>query len=292
MPPPPATLPTHSPLSPTTRPVPVPPVSIVLENFRIDSGATSLQVRQGRGVADPETGFWRIKDIDANLQVRPDRRSLPAEVQKTLEKLNASGNLRLTAAARGPLVRPSPSARLVDLVEYEAIAYPRGITIQPPRFPMPLTNVTGTLRATKKAVVLENIEANYGDDRYYVATARIPLDDVHNLDREFRVNEITATLTLRGNTENYPRPLHFIARQFHPMGEWSMTGRFTIFRDELGGDFDYDFDFRSDNASAALTSKRIPITDAKCQILANSRIVEIKRIEGQSLGGRLVVEGL
>jgi hypothetical protein len=200
--------------------------------------------------------------------------------------------MRLTAVARGPLVRPDAVHPLVDLVDYEAVAYPHEVTLQPPNFPIPVTHVTGTIRATPMAIELENVEGDYGDDHYCVSSARLPFDDPSVLDHEIRVNEIVATLELRGNTEDYPRPLDWVARNLHPMGSWTLTGDFAWLYDPFGEAADYHFDIHTDHGAGAISQKRIPLTDAHCQLYVSPRVVEIRRLDGKSLDGDVVVDGV
>jgi len=54
---------------------------------------------------------------------------------------------------------------------------------------------------------------------------------------------------------------------------------------------EYRFDIRSDAAGATLGKRRIPVSDAKVEIVAATRLVEVKRIEGKSFSGTLTAEG-
>jgi hypothetical protein len=276
----------------TSQPISVPPLALTVEKFRVESGGSSVQVWRGNGQADPQTGYWRLRDIDAQVEVGADRTALPEPIEKVVRQLNVSGSVRFTAAARGPLVKPDASHRLADMVDFEAIAYVRGVTLQPPKFPMPITGVSGTIRATPLGIRLENMEATYCDDQFYLTSARIPIDDASNLDREIRVQDIAGFMQLKGNNENYPKPLEWVAKNLHPMGLWTLTGEFAWLQDELGACADYRFDIQSQNASGALSDHRIPVTDVTCQLYASPRVVEIKSVRGKTLGGQVVVEGV
>jgi hypothetical protein len=278
--------------APATQPLTVPPLNVTVENFRMESGGTWLQVLNGKGLADPETGYWRIREIDAQLNIAHDRRSLPQSLRKILDKLNVSGMMRLTAVVRGPLVRPDEAHPLVDLVDYEAVAYPRDVSFQPPNFPVPVTHITGTVRATPTAIELENVEGDYGDDHYDIASARLPIEDPAVLDHEIRVKEIVGTLQLRGKTEDYPRPLDWVARNLHPMGQWTLTGDFAWLYDPFGEAADYRFDIHTDHGAGAISQKRIPLTDVRCQLYVSPRVVEIRQLTGKSLDGYVVVQGV
>jgi hypothetical protein len=54
---------------------------------------------------------------------------------------------------------------------------------------------------------------------------------------------------------------------------------------------DFRFDIRSDGAGATLGKKQIPLTDLKTEVVATPKLVDLKRIEGSSLGGTVTAEG-
>jgi hypothetical protein len=182
-----------------------------------------------------------------------------------------------------------PGTRVMDQVDYQVIAYPRDVTVKPPKWESPLTGVSGTVRANRDAIVFENVEGRYFDDRYFVTAARIPLE---NITSELRINEISASAVLSGKIENYPRPFEFVAKQLRPSGTWYALGRFSRRRGLKPGEkSDYRFDIRSDEAGGSIGRHRVPLTDVKAEIVVDPKLVEIKRLEARSLGGTVTAEG-
>ena len=205
-----------------TRPGRQPPMIVKLDLLEVGTSDTLLHVEKGEAVIDPATQQWRVKELLCRLDVGRDRSGLPSRIGQALGKLELTGKVRLTATAVGPL-RPAPTKRVMDQVEYQLIAHPRDIAVKPPKWTAPFTNVSGTVRANREALIFENVEAEYFEDRFFVAGARIPLDDVT---RELRINEITGSATLTGKVESYPKPFDFAAKQLHPSGTWHAIGYF------------------------------------------------------------------
>ncbi|HEY7116492.1 MAG TPA: AsmA-like C-terminal region-containing protein [Tepidisphaeraceae bacterium] len=272
----------------TTRGVHPPPTVVTIDLLDVGTGDTVLHVEKGQAIIDPATEQWRVKDLLCHLEIGRDRSGLPTRLERALDKLDLSGTMRLTATAAGPL-RPIPDKRVMDQVEYQVVAYPRDVAVRPPRWEKPLTNVSGTVRANAQAVTFENVEGRYQGDRYFVTSARMPLDGI---EREVRVEEIVGSAQLTGKVEDYPKPFEFVARQLRPSGTWYAMGWFAR-KPHLppGTKPEFRFDLRSDDAGAAIGPHRIPLTNAKVQIVAEPNLVQIQRIDARSLGGTVTVEG-
>jgi hypothetical protein len=266
-----------------------PPTVVRLDLLDVGTGDTVLHAEKGEAVIDPASQQWRVKDLLCRLDLGKDRSGLPSAIEKALGRLELSGKVRLTATAAGPL-RPDPARRVMDQVEYQVVAYPRDISVKPPKWPGPFTNVSGTVRANREAVVFENVEARYREDRFFVAGARIPLE---NVTQELRVNEINGSMTLSGRVEDYPKPFAFTAEQLHPSGTWYAMGYFARKRGQPPGTKpDFRFDVRSDGeAGGAISPRRVPLTDVKAEVVVATKLVEVKRLDANLLGGRLTAEG-
>jgi hypothetical protein len=116
---------------------------------------------------------------------------------QALGKLDLSGKLRLTTTAAGPL-RPAPGTRIMDQVDYQVIAYPRELSARPLNWPASFTDVSGTVRANKDVITLENVEAQYHGDKFFLTAARIPLA---HIDQEFRMQEMSGSAQLTGTVK-------------------------------------------------------------------------------------------
>jgi hypothetical protein len=270
----------------TTRPV-APPLYIALDHIEIVSGDTTLQLDKGAGVSDPATGQWRLADVVGRLDVGHDRRPLPTPVQNLLDRFNVTGKLKFTATASGPL-RPSGGGRFIDGVDYRAVAYPRDVALHVPKWPLPLTNLAGTVRANKQVVTLENVEGNYGEDRFFVTSARIPLVGV---EQTFRVEEISGSVHASGKPQPYPRFLDWVAKNLRPAGAFFVNGSFARRKGLPPGQRpEFHFDIRADDARLAVGRRAIPVTDVKAEVSATAQLVDVKRADGRALGGTVSVE--
>lgn len=264
------------------------PVVVRIERFEAGTGDTVLRVEKGEAVIDPEAAQWRVKDLLCRLEFGDDRSGLPSKVEQALERLRISGRMQMTATAAGPL-RPLQDKRVMDQVEYQVIAYPRDLAIVPPKWQLPFTKVSGTVRANREAITLENVEGDYQGDRYFLQGARIPMDGI---ERVVRVNEIVGTIQPTGRVEDYPKPFEFIARELRPAGMWYVTGSFARRKGLPPGEKpEYRFDIRTDEGAGSLSKYRIPLTGVRAEIVATPQLVEIRRIDAKSLGGTVVALG-
>jgi hypothetical protein len=264
------------------------PTLVSIDRLEVGTGDTVLHVDKGEATIDPITEQWRVKDLLGRLEIGQDRSGLPTKVERALEKFEITGKMRMTATAAGPL-RPVTGKRLMDQVDYQVIAYPREMAIRPPKWARPFTNVSGTVRANQEAITFENVEGQYLGDRYFLNTARIPMDGI---ERVVRVDEVVGTIQPTGRNEDYPKPFEFVARELRPSGTWFVTGWFARRRGLPPGEKpDFRFDIRADDAAGDVSKKHFPLTGVRAQIVATPQLVDIKRIDALSLGGRAIAEG-
>jgi hypothetical protein len=264
------------------------PVVVKIERFEAGTGDTVLRVEKGEAVVDPEAAQWRVKDLLCRLEIGDDRSGLPSKVERALDRFRVTGKMQMTATAAGPL-RPVQGKRVMDQVEYQVIAYPRDLAILPPKWERPFTNVSGTVRANQEAISFENVEGRYQGDRYFVESARIPMDGI---ERVVRVNEIVGTIQPTGKVEDYPKPFEFVAQQLRPSGTWFVTGFFARRKGLPPGEKpEYRFDIRTDDGAGSISPKRIPLTGVKAEIVVTPPLVDVRRIDARSLGGTVVARG-
>jgi hypothetical protein len=265
-----------------------PPTTIHLDLLEIGSHDTLLHIEKGEATIDPESDQWRVKDLLCQLEIGKDRSGLPTRIEQALAKIDLSGKMRLTATAAGP-IRPAPGTRFMDQVDYQVIAYPRELVARPLNWPASFTGVSGTVRANKDVITLENVEAEYHGDKFFLTAARIPLA---HIDQEFRMQEMSGSAQLTGKVEDYGRPFEFIARELRPSGTWYALGTFARkYGLPPGTRPDFRFDIRTDEGGAVISKKRIPITNIKAEITSTTNLVDVKRLEASSLGGTGTAEG-
>ena len=202
-------------------------------------------------------------------------------------KLDLAGKMKLTATASGPL-RPIHNKRLADQIDYEVIAYPRDLEIKLHKWPKPFTNASGIVRANPKAILFQNVEFQYQADKFFVTSAQIPMADI---EKEVRIEQISGSMQLSGKVLDYPKPFEGIAKHVRPGGTFYAIGNYARKVGLPPGEKpDYRLNIRCDQGSAALTDKEIPVTGIKAEIVAATHLVEIKRLEGEVLGGSLTGE--
>jgi hypothetical protein len=265
-----------------------PPMTVNLDLLEIGTRDTLLHIEKGVATIDTASDQWRVKDLLCQLDLGKDRSGLPTKIEQALGKMDLSGKLRLTATAAGPL-RPAPGSRLMDQVDFQVVAYPRDWVIKPPRWATPFTGVTGTLHVNRDTISLENVEARFEQDRFFVTSARIPLQ---HIEQELQIQEIVGSAQLSGKVQNYGRPFEFIAREIRPSGTLYALGYLNRKRGlPPGTKPDFRFDIRADQAGMVLGKRQIPITDVKAEIVSTTKLTDIKRLEGICFGGAVTGEG-
>lgn len=279
------TLPTSRPT--TARAVRQPPMLVTLEHLDIASGDSTFHMDKAQAIVDPEIDQWRVRDINCRLELGSQRAGLPTRVEAMLGKLQLTGKMKLTATASGPL-KPSPAKRLLEQIDYEVVAYPRDLQVKHVKWPKPFTGVSGIVRASPAAILFDNVEASYLDDKFFVTSAQIPMSGIEN---EFRIEQIVGSMQLTGKVD-YPKPFEALAKQIHPSGTFYAIGGYDRkVKLPPGQKPDFQLNIRCDQAGALLTDKQIPVTNIKAEIVAATHLVEIKRLEGNVLGGTLTGEG-
>jgi hypothetical protein len=265
-----------------------PPMTVNLDLLEIGTGDTLLHVEKGVATIDAASDQWRVKDLLCQLELGKDRSGLPSKIEKALSKLDLSGKLKMTATAAGPL-RPAPGSRLMDQVDFQVVAYPRDWVVKPLRWATPFTGVSGTIHADRDTLSMENVEAQFQGDRFFVTAARIPLAHIED---ELRIDEISGSMNLTGKVEAYGRPFGFIAHRIRPSGTWYAIGYLHRKNHQPPGTKpDFRFDIRSDDAAGLLGKKEIPITQVKTEIVSTTALTDIKRLEGICFGGAVTGEG-
>lgn len=246
--------------SPATKPT-YPPLFVQIDSIKAGSHDTHLTLRKGAIEIDPDARTWRARKVLATVDLGQSYAALPSQMQRLLAQIRASGKLDLTLAASGPW-QPPPGTRAVDAFDYEAIAVPRDFTFQPPHFVQPLDHVSGTVYAKPNLLRFENVSAHYGSDRLFLATARVPLDE---LPEKVRFQEIAGSVDFAGHDEPYPLPLRTIFDNLHPKGTLHAAGAVTV-RPKSAAKTEYALDLSTDHAAIAPEPKRLPFTDLHCDL--------------------------
>lgn len=272
----------------TARAVRQPPMLVTLEHLDIASGDSTFHMDKAQATIDPEVDQWRVRDINCRLDLGSQRTGLPTRLEAMLGKLQLTGKMKLTATASGPL-NPVPAKRLLDQVVYEIVAYPRDLQVKHVKWPKPFTNVSGIIRASPAAILFEDVEASYLADKFFVTSAHIPMDGIEN---EIRIQQIVGSMQLSGKVLEYPKPFELLAKEIRPSGTFYAIGGYDRkIKLPPGQKPNFQLNIRCDQAGALLTDRQIPVTNIKAEIAAATHLVEIKRLEGNVLGGTLTGDG-
>ncbi len=271
----------------TTRAVRQPPMLVTLEHLDIASGDSTFHMDKAQATLDPEVDQWRVREINCRLDIGSQHTGLPTRLETMLGKLQLTGKMKLTATASGPL-KPVPGKRLLDQIDYEVVAYPRDLQVKHLKWPQPFTGVSGIVRASPAAILFDNVEASYFGDKFFVTSAQIPMNGIET---EVRIEQIVGSMQLTGKVD-YPKPFEAMAKHLHPSGTFYAIGGYDRkIKLPPGQKPDFRLNIRCDQAGATLTERQIPVTNIKAEIVAATHLVEIKRLEGNVLGGTLIGEG-
>jgi hypothetical protein len=265
-----------------------PAVLARIEIGEVQSGGSVVRFEKGRIVIDPELNQWRVRQLVAHVEASEDRANLPAVLRKFFAKTPITGKAQITAAAHGPLATPE-GKRWHEVADFEAIAYPRNVSVHLRNWPRPFTGITGAVAAGPKLISFQNVEGSYGADRFFVMTARLPLEAI---DRQVQLREVSGSMQLSGAVEDYPRPLDGVAKAIHPMGTWYVSGSYVFIKGLPKKEREqFTASVTTDSAGLGLMQTRVPVTDLKTEVTITRDLIDIKRLTAWGLGGELVADG-
>ena len=272
--------------TPTAKPT-TPALNLAIESLRVGSGGASLALSGGNLAIDPATRTWTLRKLAGKLESVQGAQAKAGAVRDAIEKLKLAGTLDFTAAASGPL-RPDSNRRLAESIDHEVLLYPHGLSIQPDKFPEPLREIGGgVIRITKGEAVAEDLSALYGQDRWLLNGARVPLEGIR---QRIRIVEVDGSMDFHPPSLEYPKALRATVRALAPTGEFPISGTFDIDLTQPPGQrTQYDLIVSSDAGTFGLTPKRIPITRIRGDAIVRREgpvgIVDIRSFDGDSLGG-------
>ncbi|MDQ3439823.1 MAG: hypothetical protein M3478_05680 [Planctomycetota bacterium] len=265
----------------------MPALNVAVESLRVGSGGALLSVSGGTLAIDPSTRTWTLRELAGKLEAAGSASAQAGAVRDGIEKLKLSGAIDFTAAANGPL-KPDSNRRLDESINHELLLYPRGLSIQPEKFPEPLREIGGgMIRVAKGEAVAENLSALYGQDRWLLNGARMPLDGINKC---IRIVDVDGSMDFHPPSLEYPKALRATVRALAPSGEFPVSGTFDIDRARPAGQrAQYDLIVSSDTGTFALTPKRIPVTNIRGDAIVRREgpvgIVDIRSFDGDALAG-------
>jgi hypothetical protein len=207
--------------------------------------------------------------VSGSLTVGPDISGLPERAQLWLTKLRPRGTVELTAAAGGPLDPATADHVALRDLELEVLAVARGdFSVQPEKYPLPITHIAGAARILPTVARGENLEGYYGADRLRLAGARIPLP-INN--HEIRFNEIHGTVDFAGKPQGYPLALNRVFGILRPQGRCTITGNYVLRPFDVEHRYEYSLGISADHGAITPAPLRIPITDLRCDMTGAGR---------------------
>jgi hypothetical protein len=265
----------------------VPALKVAIASVHLSAGGATLAITGGTLVADPAAGAWSLRQLAGKLEASPNAAAQAGAVRDAIEKLKIAGAIDFTGAAAGSLERDGHT--LAESIQYEALLYPRGLAIQPAKFPEPLHDIGGgVIRIANGEAVAEDLCATYGQDCWMLNTARIPLSGLKD---QIRIEDADGSMEFHPPSLEYPKALRATVKALAPEGEFPVSGWVHINpRGEVGKRATYDLVVTSDGNTFNVTPHRIPINNIRgdAHVLRETievGTVDIKHFDGDSLGG-------
>lgn len=314
----PATLP-----SPATKPA-APSVFVRLDAFDAASAGRSVRLDKAELRIDPAANVWRLSEFAGKADfgkpgpVPPPAPADSAEDRASdgpasrpsgplLDRLALAGEVTFTVAAEGP-VEPPAGRSMREAMKVEAVAYPRGLRVRPPKFPHPLTDVGGggSVALRGDVIVCQDLTGRYGNDelRLEGVRLRVPTDLSDFRRKGYRFEEIEGAVTFHPPRQAYPKKLEKTFRRLNPVGTFLVGGGswFEVARVRPDPDItppsdgwwksSYFFDIAADGAANFyLTGRRIPVERMRGYATVSNLLIDIPRLEADLFGGRAVGSG-
>jgi hypothetical protein len=248
--------------------------SILISDFAARSGNGILAVKPGARLdIDANRWIWSLKNVDAALNQAAD---VPVA-----DGLNVSGSAQFTAAMSGPI---SPSADVLDASGGAQLVF-RNLSVQPPSFPLPVSNIGGPpIRLTNGLLVIRELQARYGRDHFLLTSARVAMGQLmHGI---IRCTELNGVLSFHPPNDDYPAPLDLAFKKVQPGGEFYFSGH-AVFDRSRRRPLNYDLLLSCDNATIAVLDPRFNIFQIKFDAEATPDWVQLPNFECRTLDGKL-----
>lgn len=268
---------------------------VTLRKLAAVTGGTLFFVDGAEFQTTADGQSWQISGLRGRMDING---GVPA-----FDRIHLRGRFVFTAAASGPLKLPE-GASAFTVVRHEILAYPRDVSVQPPRFPIAVAHISGGPISFRGGVVrFADLSGDYGGDRVLLDAAHITVDDprqrtqVEDLRRQIRIEGIAGTLICHQPGPLYPAALGKTVAQLRPTGPFMVGGGswYAINR-QLPGEVakpkpDFFFRVASAKGAFALTDRKGPLTSIRGQATVSPMMVDIKNLRGDFLGGTVIASG-
>jgi hypothetical protein len=285
------------------------PMRIRVEALDAASGDTTFRLDKAEVALDRGAGTWGLAEVAGRLELGTDRTVLPKQSRPALAGMDARGRVDFTLAANG-LLRRGPVGEILRPEDVAFIAYPRGVTFVPPRWPAPIRDLGGggTVRKDRgsRVVVFQDLTFNYGGDPVQMTSARVTLPpQLSGLRKQTRIEEISGTIDFRRPGPRYPGGFGKVVEALRPVGPF-VVGRDSWYsvtsvepplvvradpaaagRMPPASKADYFFSVSTDSGSFTLTDKRIELLNMTGDATVSNMLVDVRRLKADVLGGKL-----
>jgi hypothetical protein len=285
------------------------PMRLRIESCEAASGDSSARIDKAELLLDQEVNTWSIADVSGRIELGRETAVLPKRSRPVLTNVGARGEVQFTLAASGKLDRET-GQYVLNPEDLTLLAYPRNVSLQPPKFSAPLRNIGGGGSVRKergsRVVVFQDLSFNYGGDPVILTSARLQLPaNLNDLKRHTRVEEISGTIDFRRPGPRYPGKFGKVVDSLRPVGPF-VIGRDSWFavakvepdlraradpasppaarRSRKG---DWFFSVSTDSGSFTLTEDRIPLTNLRGDATVSNMLVDVRRLEADVLGGKI-----
>jgi hypothetical protein len=243
-----------------------------------------------------------VGDDQSKPLQRIDRAAHAWSLSDLRGKLTSGGALTFDVSANGPL-KPPAGQKLFQAAEYRGGAKLSGVKLQPPKFPLPLEEVAGTVELRRGVVAFNNISARYGQDKILLRSARVPIpDDPAQLARSLPIEEINGRIDFKHPNSPYPSRFGKVVEKLRPAGAFEIGGGgyFRVDRIPPAADgtppprkhkADWFFGISSDAGSFTVTDKDITLANIKGDATVSNLLIDVARFDCQVFGGTAQASG-
>jgi hypothetical protein len=265
------------------------PVALTVEKLRVDSGKTALIVDGGRLAVTPDGAGWDLAKLVGRLDVGG---GVPA-----LDRVRLAGRFTFTATAGGLFHLPSGESPFIAM-RHEVIAYPRDVSIQPPKFEVPITHIGGGRISCRGGVVrFQNLIGQYGGDQVLLEDAHITLDDprqsarLRDLRQQVRIEGMAGTIIFNQPPTPYPLAFGKVVAQLRPTGPFEVGGgswyAINLRRpgEMLKPKADYFFHVSSTRGAFAVYEGRVPLVNIHGDSTVSPMAIDIPKFQADSFDG-------
>ncbi|HWE96999.1 MAG TPA: hypothetical protein VG269_23760 [Tepidisphaeraceae bacterium] len=276
----------HSKHGPTNDPR---PAALDVEKFQIVSGKTVLVLDGGALAITPDGAGWDLTKLLGRLDIGG---GVPA-----LDRQRLRGRFNFAATAGAPFHLPNGQDRFVS-IRHDLIAYPKEVSIQPPKFDVPIEHIGGGQISFRGGVVrLQNLIAQYGHDQVLLEDAHVTLDDsrqrarLGDLREQVRIEGIAGTLIFHQPATPYPAALGKVIAQLRPTGAFDVGGGswYAINRKHWGEwpppKPDYFFRVATTQGTFALYDAKIPLQNIHGDATISPMSIEIPHFKADVFEG-------